>query len=46
MHDVKPQPRKRVITGWRQLERRKSEIRHHNSRRFPTTAVVLPLVKI
>ena len=39
MSDMKPQPRKRVITGWRQLERRKSEIRNHNSRRIPQAAV-------
>jgi len=45
MNDVKPQARKRVITGWRQLERRKTEIRNHNSRRIPQAAVVLPLVK-
>ena len=27
MSIAKPQPRKRVITGWRQLERRKAENR-------------------
>ena len=35
MTEAKPQPRKRMITGWRQLERRKSEIRTHQARRVP-----------
>jgi len=46
MHDDKPQPRKRVITGWRQLERRKSEIRTHQARRVPHAIVLAPPVKI
>ena len=44
--DNKPQLRKRVITGWRQLERRKAEVRSHQARRVPHEIALLPPVKL
>lgn len=46
MVETKPQPRKRIITGWRQVERRKAEIRTHQVKRFPSELLLLPPVKL
>ena len=42
----KPQLRKRLVTGWRQLERRKTDIRSHQAKRIPYEVVLLPPVKL
>ena len=46
MNEAKPPVRKRLITGWRQLERRKTENRSHQARRAPHEVILLPPVKL
>ena len=45
MDETKAPLRKRLITGWRQVERRKAEVHKHHARRVPYEILLLPPLK-